>query len=78
MRDSRPLFGLVLAATCLWCGACGSRAKSEAASVTGGDSTRGMAAISKYGCDRAIQSLESPELMVWWGRRWPEPARAFT
>jgi cytochrome c len=49
MPDNRTVLAGVLAA-CVWLGSCGSSDRSEAASVTGGDSARGLAAISKYGC----------------------------
>src|SRR5947209_6475920 len=49
MRNSRLICAGALVA-CMCLDSCGSAAKSEAASTTGGDSERGASAISKYGC----------------------------
>ncbi|MDQ1473286.1 MAG: hypothetical protein QOJ99_4766 [Bryobacterales bacterium] len=49
MPGSHPVLAGVLAG-CMSLSGCGSAGEGEGASVTGGDSTRGVAAISKYGC----------------------------
>src|SRR5438270_10154766 len=49
MRNSQKVLAVVISAALLLAG-CGAGSEQAGAAVTGGDSRRGAAAISRYGC----------------------------